>query len=522
MRQQFNSRNNISKILRFQKSGSTASFFSVISFTNALRRASFKFFNGVETKQIAGNSITYTGFTSDSEIRDIEMRFYTDTSLNTLRLENDNLYGNIDFSSLSGVTNSLTLRVSGNPSLTGVTNVPPKTSIFYCMNSNLTGNLNFGSSNIGDFRVTNNIKLTGITHVTTSANTSTYNASNCDLIGDIDLTPITALGGIFNLSYNPNLTGITHTTSNRNFTSYSVNDCNLKGELNLTMLSNLGGNFAAYNNLELTGIIHIGSSSTFTFYQAYYCNLTGNLNVPFSGLGGNFNLQVNPNLTGVTHVASTNIFNGYYITNCDIIGNHDLSMLSNLGGEFDLSYNPNLTGVTHTSSTQNFTSYFITFCNLTGVHDISMLSNLGGDNNNFVYPRVQLQENPNLNNIIFPTTTKYFKNSSNLDGGACFQFYGCDLDYVNFKPLSGATLLSGVTIGNPKILLRDNNMSSADVNHILDDFKYNATNNPTGWSNINLNIGGTNSDPDSSSGGYDGLAALSFLTGSPYNWTITY
>lgn len=27
--------------------------------------------------------------------------------------------------------------------------------------------------------------------------------------------------------------------------------------------------------------------------------------------------------------------------------------------------------------------------------------------------------------------------------------------------------------------------------------------------------------PDSSLGGYDGLTAISFLTGSPYNWIIT-
>ena len=50
----------------------------------------------------------------------------------------------------------------------------------------------------------------------------------------------------------------------------------------------------------------------------------------------------------------------------------------------------------------------------------------------------------------------------------------------------------------------------------------NTTYNPTGWSNVNLNISGTNDAPDSSSGGYNGLAAISFLTGSPYNWTITH
>ena len=64
-------------------------------------------------------------------------------------------------------------------------------------------------------------------------------------------------------------------------------------------------------------------------------------------------------------------------------------------------------------------------------------------------------------------------------------------------------------------------MLTEEVNHILVDFSGNATYNPTGWSNIDLDISGSNAAPDSSSGGYNGLAAISFLTGSPRNWVIT-
>jgi hypothetical protein len=65
-------------------------------------------------------------------------------------------------------------------------------------------------------------------------------------------------------------------------------------------------------------------------------------------------------------------------------------------------------------------------------------------------------------------------------------------------------------------------MIADEVNQILVDFSGNATYNLIGWDNIDLDIGGTNANPDSYSGGYDGLAAVSFLTGSPRNWTITY
>ena len=82
-------------------------------------------------------------------------------------------------------------------------------------------------------------------------------------------------------------------------------------------------------------------------------------------------------------------------------------------------------------------------------------------------------------------------------------------------------MVSGSTQGRATIELQNNNMSAADVNHILVDFATIATNNHPRWSEITLNIGGTNAAPDSSSGGYDGLAAITTLTGSPYNWIIT-
>jgi hypothetical protein len=138
---------------------------------------------------------------------------------------------------------------------------------------------------------------------------------------------------------------------------------------------------------------------------------------------------------------------------------------------------------------------------------------------------LQLNNNPYLTNVLFPTptgTTRYFRNFENSELRAAFSLYSSDLGYVDFKPFSAATLISGATQGLPRIALHNNNMTASEVNHILVDFSGITVSNPTGWSNVNLNIGGTNADPDSSSGGYDGLSAISTLTGSPYNWTITY
>jgi hypothetical protein len=122
-----------------------------------------------------------------------------------------------------------------------------------------------------------------------------------------------------------------------------------------------------------------------------------------------------------------------------------------------------------------------------------------------------------LTNIIFPPSTQTFTNIGATASDSAFALGNNNLGYVDFRPLSGATL-----VNSSRVRLNDNNMTAAEVNHILVDFVTIATSNPSGWDYVVLNIAGTNADPDSSSGGYDGLAAITTLTGVTYNWSITY
>ena len=477
-RQQFTSRNNIGQILTFQKSGSTASFDPSISFVGS--RVSWRIDNGSNITQTAGNSITYTGFTSDTNIRTIEMRGNSFRNMSSLDFQNDNIYGNLNLNTLS----------------------------------NLSGG--------GSFTVQNNLNLTGITHSPSSVSFSQYNASSCNLTGNLDLTPLSGLGGGFIVLNNPLLTGITHSPSSEIFTQYYAYNCNLTGNLDLTPLSGLGGEFRVQSNVGLTGITHANSSNSMTNYTAHDCNLIGNLDLtPLSGLGGNFQIFNNPLLTGVTHSISPNNFTQYDVSDCNLIGNLDLTPLSGLGGIFTLANNTNLTGITNPTSIRNFTEYSLNICGLIGVLDLTPLSNFGGVSSASTCI-FGVSSNSFLSGVTFPVVNTFFKNVNNNDALAAFRMFQSNLDYVDFKPLSGATLMSGTTQGAPRITLQNNNMSTTDVNHILVDFSGNATYNQTGWSNINLNISGTNGAPDSSSGGYDGLSAISFLTGSPYNWTITH
>ena len=56
--------------------------------------------------------------------------------------------------------------------------------------------------------------------------------------------------------------------------------------------------------------------------------------------------------------------------------------------------------------------------------------------------------------------------------------------------------------------MRDNNWSAAIVNQVLHELNIGTTSGFTGRS---ISIGGTNADPDATSGGYDGLTAKANL-----------
>ena len=300
----------------------------------------------------------------------------------------------------------------------------------------------------------------------------------------------------------------------------AFNNNNLTGNLDLSIFKKMNNVLELQDNSLLTGVTFdmTGTSNNFNEFKIFNCNLTGNLDLSaVSGtLGGSFSVANNPNLTGITFSSSGNT---HYSTGpsttymrfdgCNLTGNLNMSGITGLSTTFFVTGNINLTGITHGPSINTITSYLAQGVDLQGTHDMSMLTGLGG--------RVSLYLNTGMTNVLLPVSVSTFSNGGTGTVTSSLGFYGCDLGYVDFKPLSGATLSDGV-----RIRLHNNNMVADEVNQILVDFSGNATYNLIGWDNIDLDIGGTNADPDNSSGGYDGLAAISFLTGSPQNWTITY
>ena len=478
----FNSLNKQVEVFTFQTYSSSAQTFSPSLSLSNNDRVLWSLGDG--SPYIAGNSISYV---------------YSDTGITkTVKVLTPKL------TRIDGLLNLVNQRIRGNLDI-----------------SNLKGFSLNGNSN---FFIGSNPQMTGITQPNTTINIRQFSFGNCDINGHLNLSNVviggTVLPGFFQGNNNTKLTGVTHAYSNLDVTTYQLSGCDLRGTHDLSMFTNLGGNFNLSVNPNLTKIIHTASTKNFNDYDLMSSNITGNHDLSmFPNLGGSFRVSLNVNLTGITHTVSTRVFSAYSIFSCNIKGNHDLSMFPNLGGSLLFNSNASLTGITHTASTVNITDYNAVSCDLRGTLDLSML-NLGVTGSTRGW--VNLLANPNLTNVLFPTVSNIFRNNENSSSNYAFVLKNCNLDYIDFKPLSGSTLVSGTTIGLPAIELQDNTMGAGDVNHILDDFKNMATNNPSGWSNIRLFIGGTNTDPDSSSGGYDGLAAIATLTGSPYNWTITY
>jgi hypothetical protein len=268
----------------------------------------------------------------------------------------------------------------------------------------LNWNLGDGSNNVNansfihTYTTTGNKLIKVFAGTTAGASSITsVNMYQDNLVGTLDISGLTELGGDFLVWDNPSLTRIINPTSSQVFTGYYASQCDLTGILNVSGLSGLGGDFQVYDNPKLTQILNPDSSQAFTGYYAYNCDLSGTLNVSgLTGLGGIFYVDNNPNLTQILNPISSQIFTGYYADVCNLTGTLDVSGLTGLGGIFNVNNNQNLTQIKNPVSSEAFTIYFAQNCSLNGTLDISGLTGLGG---NF-----QIQNNNNLTELILPTT----------------------------------------------------------------------------------------------------------------------
>lgn len=362
----------------------------------------------------------------------------------------------------------------------------------------ITGNL----SSITKFIADNN-RITVISGLKTGLLIDLRLFSN--LLTNLDLSnaPISSLVYLYS---NPNLTSITFASSGNSYVNdFRAYNCNITGTLNLSNVP-LGitsrPTFHVYSNPNLTNITFASVNNIIWDFKVYSCNITGTFdlsNVPIGGTDSAFWIQANANLTGITFASSGNgILSDFRFNSCNITGILDLSNVA-IGGTAISTIignsNANMTGITFASSGNAIINSFqLHSCDITGTIDFSNVP---------IRNTLHLYSNSNLTGITFASS----------GNGTIFDMliYSCNIDYVDFTPPSFSLDLedAGINIAN-------NGISAGDINHFLVDFDSISSGGYTGRL---LTMDGTNSAPDGSSGGYDGLTAKANLQAKGFTVT---
>jgi hypothetical protein len=253
------------------------------------------------------------------------------------------------------------------------------------------------------------------------------------------------------------------------------------------------------NNVNLNSLTFATSGNSKLVAPNFsYCALTS-IDLTYQPIKGISSFNNNINLTSITFASSGNGLSSINVAYCNLTGTLDLSNVP-IEGSNTFNNNSNLTSITLATSGNGTITYFVAnSCNLTGDMDFKDAA-INATGVQYIY----LQANPNLTGIIF-------KPSGN---GYIIKLYAytCDLGYINFN------VGFNLQLNNTNIDIKDNSMTVSEVNHILVDLDSISS---SGYTGRVINIGGTNADPDGSSGGYDGLTAKSNLEGKGFTVIIT-
>jgi hypothetical protein len=158
-----------------------------------------------------------------------------------------------------------------------------------------------------------------------------------------------------------------------------------------------------------------------------------------------------------------------------------------------------MTGVTFANSiTGTISAIQIYSTGITGTLDLSKFTSF--TSNAIVY----LYSNPSMTGVTFPAST--------ITGvmGTFYLKTNPSLGYVDLSKLR--TGLAGINWQ-----FNDNGWSAAIVNQVLSTLD---TISVAGFAGRSINIGGTNADPDTTSGGFNGTAARISLQGKSFTVSI--
>lgn len=345
----------------------------------------------------------------------------------------------------------------------------------------------------GDFKTittirADNSRIKSINNLKTSLLTSLNLSSNQISTLDLSEAPLT---GQLNLSTNASLSSILFAASGNG----KLTDVDIIGTgLTSIDFSNMpiGGDIKIYSNSLLTSVTFASSGNTICSVVQMMANpvLTG---LDFSNVPLTEQLWVRDNIimSSLVFAASGNgKLTDFLFYNCNI-GTLDLSNMP-ISGTF-LGYGNGMTSITFATS---------------GNTTVSNLSLNGNSFTTIDFTNVWLN---NVNTISgMPSLTSIIIGTVNGNIGT-FNHSNNNLGVVNYGNI-------GWNINNASLLAFSNGMTAAEVNEILVGIDTVATSGFTGRS---INIAGSNAAPDSSSGGFNGTAAVASLISKGFSMTTS-
>jgi len=428
---------------------------------------------------------------------------------------------------------------SFNPNLTGLnmpTNSATPFTTFWAYNCDLTGALDLSGCIIqGLFRVDANNSLTSILHSSNATQfTTNYRANNCDLTGAHNMQGVKIQSGQFAIQANNSLTALNlNTNISQTSNNFTFNNCDITGALDVSFIE-ITNDFRAYSNANLTGITHKATATALNIYLAFSTGLTTLDLSMLSNLGGNVKIHACPSLTSITFPTnSATPTTQMHIYSNPLVTSYDLSGFD-LGGELFLGQNNALTVVTFRATLGAATLTYTQFYNCSALTSLDFtnlrlsqrilgnntpnLTSLTFGVNNLAHYLVQIGGNGltnlDLTNLPFSVSTDFRTESSpnlttlTLPSDVSGKFLNLDVyDCPNLGVIDFSVMPNCLTLDNADFRLTANAWTAAEVNEtlvILDSISL------AGNSGRIVHVQ-TNTAPDGTSGGFDGLTAKANL-----------
>jgi hypothetical protein len=264
----------------------------------------------------------------------------------------------------------------------------------------IIGELDFSHFTInGVFHAYLNPNLTSILFSSSGNSSDIFNVSYCNL-STLDVSSFTFTDH-FQANDNNNLSSISFSASGNSTSNFRVKSCNLSS-LDVSSFT-LSGIFWTYSNSNLTSLLFSSSVNSSSDFLLYNCNLSS-LDLSSFTFSGNVYVYANPNLTSISFSSNSSSVTNINIGDCDINGTLDLSSFTINGGIVQLRNNTSMTNVLFSSSGNSSNNFRINNCNLISL-DLSGFQFDG---------LVWLQDNENLNQVTWNSTTPFLQNISSI------------------------------------------------------------------------------------------------------------